>query len=322
MNILYIMSYKGNENYESNVDIDDDNNNAGAEKATERKVAERKAIAVDNANVHKITTAHGCTCKSEYIAHDVKIKNKCTLLGDSEPWCHVEGTCGKAGIEDNEPDKYWDYCNRTRESIFSPRYIYGKHYYYRQLFGSLIFLVIFVLLIPSLMYKYKLYSFLSVYMPNFDLIASSITYNGGPYNWEIFNELYPTHIENVYAYISALFINLLSLLGVVYLVSSTVKKSKSLIKGFIVGLVMVMITYLLPNDIITSSQYYISTYLIDTLKMAPDTNLILYIIVTIFGLFIATLFILIEEYIVIRHDDYIIKISKWISNKLWGKVLY
>ena len=115
---------------------------------------------------------------------------------------------------------------------------------------------------------------------------------------------------------------MLSLLGVVYLVSSTVKKSKSLIKGFIVGLVMVIVTYLLPNDIITSTQYYISNYLIATLKVSPDTSMLLYIVVAMVGLFIATLFILVEEYIIIRHDNYIIKISKWISNKLWGKVLY
>lgn len=267
----------------------------------------------------KIITAHGCVCKSEYTAHNVNIKNKCTLLGESDTWCVVEGKCGQSEQLTDGTTTYWDYCNRVRDSIFSPRYTYGKNYFYKQMIGSFIYAVLFVVLIPCLMYKYKWYTFLSVYMPNFDLIAASITYNGGPYNWEIFNELYPNHVENVYAYISSLAINCLSLLGVIYLVSSTVKQSKSVVKGFIVGLIMIIITYLIPNEIITSSQYYVSANIMTRFNLSPDTSGILYILVSIFGLFIAVLFILFEEYIILKQDGYIIKISKMISKNLWNK---
>tara|TARA_B100001540_G_C15344237_1_gene433833 strand:- start:241 stop:576 length:336 start_codon:yes stop_codon:yes gene_type:complete len=111
-------------------------------------------------------------------------------------------------------------------------------------------------------------------------------------------------------------------MGVVYLVSRVVKKSKSIIKGSIVGLVMIMVTYLIPNDIIISVQNYVSGNIIKYTKLSPNTSLLLYLIITLLGLFIATLFIMIEEYIIINHDNTILKLSKLLSKRFFNKPLH
>lgn len=276
----------------------------------------------DSNDKTKIVTRHGCICKNEYMAHGKKIKNKCTKLGDFNNWCVVEGDCGATELLTEGRKDNWDYCNRDRSSLFNPKWTYGERYFHKQMIGSLIYLVIFVLFVPYMLYKYKLYNFLSVYMPNFDLIAAAITYNGGPYTWEIFNELYSSEADNVYSYISSVSINFLSLLGVVYLVSRVVKNSRSVIKGCIIGLVMIIVTYLIPNDIIISVQNYAAGNIIKYTNLSPNTSLLLYLIITFIGLIIATLFIIIEEYIIIGHDETIVKIAKWISKRIFNKSIY
>ena len=276
----------------------------------------------DNNDSNSIITKHGCKCKKEYMAHGKKIKNKCTRLGETKLWCVVDGKCGETKQLVNNKMDYWDYCSRDRESLFEPRWTYGKNYFWNQILGSIIFILIFVLLVPYILYKNKYYAFLSVYMPNFDLLASAITYNGGPYTWELFNELYNSKSENIYSYISTLLINFLSLIGVVYLVSHVVKKSRSIIKGCMVGIIMIFLTYLVPNDIIVSMQNVLSDFLINKTNLSPSTSGLLYLIITFFGLFIAGIFISIEEYILIKHDSLILKITKWISRRFYKTILY
>ena len=44
--------------------------------------------------------------------------------------------------------------------------------------GIIIYISIFVIIIPIILYKYKFYEFLEVYMPNFDLLATAVSFRG------------------------------------------------------------------------------------------------------------------------------------------------
>ena len=47
-------------------------------------------------------------------------------------------------------------------------------------FGTTIYIVVVVILIPLLLIHYKMYNILIPYFPNVDMIATSLGYNGGP----------------------------------------------------------------------------------------------------------------------------------------------
>ena len=46
--------------------------------------------------------------------------------------------------------------------------------------GFITFIVIFVVIIPIILYNMRNYNFLEVYLPNVDLIANILTWAGGP----------------------------------------------------------------------------------------------------------------------------------------------
>ena len=68
--------------------------------------------------------------------------------------------------------------------------------------GFILFFIIFVILIPVILVKGQMYGILEAYMPNVDLIATVISWHGGPL--KIWDHLYPPSPHN---YIWILFTN-------------------------------------------------------------------------------------------------------------------
>ena len=66
-------------------------------------------------------------------------------------------------------------------------------------------------------------------MPNFDLLATSLSFQNGILGSSYFQELYNNDSDNILGYLSTLLVNYLSLLGLTYLVARRVKLTKSLI---------------------------------------------------------------------------------------------
>lgn len=158
--------------------------------------------------------------------------------------------------------------------------------------GLIIFILIFAIVIPGILYKLKLYSILAVYYPNLDIIATILSYNEG-FKDTIFSNLYNTqckyNTEGDKAYsMSEITINYLSLMG---LFVSVLVLSKGNIYDHIGHIsVMLLVTYLLPNQIIE--------IILNHVQNAYNINVI-YVIILGFVLFGVIIFIerkILEKY--------------------------
>ena len=59
-----------------------------------------------------------------------------------------------------------------------------------QLFGLMMFIIVFVVIIPTTAYKNGHIDFLAAYLPNLDLMANVMSYHGGPTTSDFISELY------------------------------------------------------------------------------------------------------------------------------------
>jgi hypothetical protein len=115
--------------------------------------------------------------------------------------------------------------------------------------GWVIFILVFIITIPYVLFKTKFYSILEAYLPNLDLIATVLTWRNGPY--DIWNHFYPSPIYNYYGYFSQTIINYMALLGLTFIITRETKKTGSMIKGWSMAFVMILMTYLLPAQFIS-----------------------------------------------------------------------
>ena len=274
-----------------------------------------------------IRTRYGCKCKNKYksAASGKAYKDSCNLEGQNEPWCMVQGKCGIReivgwGSTGVHKGRYWDNCIDDYRSFLDSKVKYGKNYFLYNFIGIALFYIIFVFAIPYFLYKNKYNDILEVYLPNFDLLATAVSFNGGPY-WtkRVFNELYNPASKNWMGFISTLMINYMALMGVVYLVAMHAKKSRSIATGLGVGLVMIFLTYLLPNQIIAAMQLHSARWVRKPLGFSGRDGPFMYIIISLIGLGVATLFILAEMAVLARHKTFIDPITKQIVQLAQGR---
>jgi len=277
-------------------------------------------------------TRHGCECKEEYeYRKDISdkkytAKNECVLGRYQSAWCRTKDSCGRPTGHKREREQRkknkndsdtWDYCVKASgEKLLGNDITFGKGYLRQQILGIVFFIIVFIITIPTFLYKFHFHEILEVYMPNFDLLATAVSFQDGATGFPYFQELYGRE-ENLIGWLSTLFINYLSLLGLTYLVARRVHITKSLRKGWGIGFVMLLLTYLVPNVFITFFQNKVSDFLQN--KFLPeekmDENLgnpsamkqrifdINNVIVLLVGLGIAALFIL-TEVTLLKHQKY------------------
>ena len=262
-------------------------------------------------NNNIILTRHGCTCKDSYTYRGKTYKNKCIIDHNFEPWCIVnEKKCGKL-MNPPEKGEWQDFCNLS--NVSDNRFVFSRELIKQNIKGMLIFLIIFVLIIPLLLNKFMYYDFLEIYMPNFDLLATALMYNFGPGDTRYFQFLFQNDPQTTYAYLSQFFIKFLSLIGVVYLVARRSILHNSILIGFTSGLVMVCMTYLLPNDIIIYIQDKFDIYF---KKYGGQHKYIKYILGVSIGLLTALFFIFIEKYIIKYQRYFLVPFIKFLFTKL------
>ena len=172
-----------------------------------------------------------------------------------------------------------------------------------QAFGFSMFIIIFIVTIPLLLYKNKNFQILEAYFPNVDLLATAISWHGGPYG--MWKELYrplPIHWYNL---ISQTFINYMALLGLTYIITRETHKTKSIYKGWTLAFVMLLMTYLVPNHFIAIAMDKIATII-------KNKNLI--IVVPLLGLLIAASIIFLESKVIKYLRNYLISFGKNVIN--------
>jgi len=176
----------------------------------------------------------------------------------------------------------------------------------KTIMGFLLFIIIFVVIIPLILFKNNMFIVLEAYMPNLDIIASILTWHGGPAS--IWTNLYTPSPLNLYGFSSQVAINYIALLGLTYIIARETKRTNSLIKGWSIAFVMIFMTYLLPVQIISwlmdSTYNNLSQY-----NISNDYTLVVFI-----GFAVAAGIIASEAYIINVYRKYIETVATNIMN--------
>jgi len=176
----------------------------------------------------------------------------------------------------------------------------------KSVFGFILFIVIFVIIIPLLLLKNQMYAILEAYMPNLDIIATVITWHGGPF--KIWDHLYPPSPLTLYGFSSQTLINYIALLGLTYIITRETKRSGSMARGWSMAFIMLLMTYLLPGQFISWIMDKTNTLISRSFKLNfIDTESI----VVIIGFIIATIIITGEAFIL---DKFKQKLEHMVKN--------
>ena len=175
--------------------------------------------------------------------------------------------------------------------------------------GFISFFIIFVILIPIILFKSQMYNILEAYMPNLDLIATVITWHGGPF--KIWDHLYPPSPLTIYGFSSQTIINYMSLLGLTYIITRETKLSGSMARGWSMAFIMLLMTYLLPGQFIS----WIMDKTRDLISSSFKLNFISTpSIVVIIGFFLTAIIITSEAYILHNFNKNLEQMAKKIIN--------
>jgi len=179
------------------------------------------------------------------------------------------------------------------------------------IYGLLIYILVFAIIIPYIIYKFKWYFFLGLYFINIDLLASVLSFQGGPFNTNIFKHLY-NDSQTLIGYISFNIINLVVLLGIAYTIIKIAQENNSIEFGVAVSLFIYTITYLFPQRIINTFMNNFYKYLDDNFDIANKYGHNLqWFIVFLFGLLLVKLFILFEK---VSINFFAVHVSNFIKN--------
>tara|TARA_B100001123_G_C15181349_1_gene975489 strand:+ start:183 stop:809 length:627 start_codon:yes stop_codon:yes gene_type:complete len=180
---------------------------------------------------------------------------------------------------------------------------------YNQIFGLLLYIIIFVMMIPIILYKYRKYTLLEVYLPNIDLIANLFSFHEGPFN--IWKELYVGSPTSTFALMSQIIINYIALVGLSYLFIRETKITKSIYRGWSLAIIMILITYLLPSQLISYIMEIFERF-ISKFNSSIFCYQCIKIYTFIIGLLITICVILFEKFLIFYYRDNVINISKLI----------
>ena len=127
-------------------------------------------------------------------------------------------------------------------------------------------------------------------MPNVDMIATLVSYRGGIFKGNLFGNLYDNTPTTYLSHLSKVFINYFALLGLTYVIAKETYINNSISAGWSLGFVMLLTTYLLPNNFIETSMGKINDYFYDKTKNENKSYNLAFI-----GGFLIILFILFFE---------------------------
>ena len=158
----------------------------------------------------------------------------------------------------------------------------------KAVFGLVIYVVIFIILIPILLFKLGFIEFLKLYFVNTDMIATVISFDKGPFK-DIFKYLY-TDTGPLIGFISQSIINWSVLIGLFFMML-TDGRNKKVTEGLSKIAFILMITYLLPGRFIVKGMAHFYQYLVSVLHYQDTTGSLF---TMLFGIVIILVFIMIE----------------------------
>ena len=148
----------------------------------------------------------------------------------------------------------------------------------RDIVGFITYLLIALVIIPEILLRVDLKYLLPIYLPNVDMVATILSWWGGPYN--VWCRLYMDDAEDWHSYLSETTINWLALIGMLYVVLD-ISKAEGMYVAWAYGIVMSLCSYLLPSRIIENIMDI--TYI--------ETNMTPASIISAFGTILLILFV-------------------------------
>jgi len=169
---------------------------------------------------------------------------------------------------------------------------------YKYTFGVIFYVVIFVVFIPYLMLHNNVSDeiFLA-YVPNVDMLATVVGYEGGPFS-NIWRYLYNPSNLTLFGFFSTTLMNYFALLGATFMVAWQTHKHKSWKRGWSAAFIFLLVTYLLPGNLIVILQNRMAEYLKGSWNIGSNESLLRYALVVGFGLILSVSIILIESVII------------------------
>lgn len=183
----------------------------------------------------------------------------------------------------------------------------GNLDYIKHFFGLIIFIIIFVIGLPYLLIRYEYWDILSAYFPNLDIIATIIGYHGGPVNSYIWTHLYNPSDTTITGYITSNFINLLALIGVIFVIIHYTMVSNSMFKPAARAVIMLIVTYFIPSNFIIYFMNKFGKYLN---RFFLSKSIQHYLLILLLGFFIAFIFIAAEAVLITNFVPIIAKIME------------
>ena len=177
----------------------------------------------------------------------------------------------------------------------------------KQLAGLLFYVSVFVVIIPLILVRRNNVKFLEAYMPNLDLIATVLGYGQGPFGQGLFKYLYNPGVVSLYGFWSSQFINYMSLLGVTYVIAYYTYKTNSILKGWSRSFFMLIITYLLPGNILAELMFQVGNKLNNVI---PREKLLHNYIMYGLGFTVVYLIIVLEEHLIEMFADPLVGLLK------------
>ena len=184
----------------------------------------------------------------------------------------------------------------------------------KDIIGFILFFIIFIIVVPVILYKYQLFTILEVYLPNVDLIANLLTWVGGPN--DIWKKLYTSTVapswksggETFLNFTTEILINYIALLGLTFIVARESVRQRNVFEGWSFAFIMVIITYLLPVPVVNLVMGKANDAL-KKMKFKEKTSKYLSGFV---GLVLTLCFLFIEAMIIQKYRKNVVTISKYI----------
>ena len=164
--------------------------------------------------------------------------------------------------------------------------------------GLVSYVVIFVGIVPYIMLRNNVSDELFMaYIPNVDMLATVLGYEGGPFS-NIWRYLYNPSNLTLFGLFSTTLLNYFALLGGTFMVAWQTHKHKSWKRGWSAAFIFLLVTYLVPGNLIVILQNWVADYIQGTWGIGENESALRYALVVAFGLILSVCIILFESAII------------------------
>ena len=183
--------------------------------------------------------------------------------------------------------------NRTVLGLYDSSF--NDKHFSKYVLGLILYVVIFVVFVPYLMLRNNVSDeILMAYVPNVDMLATVLGYEGGPFS-NIWRYLYNPSNLTLFGFFSTTLMNYFALLGATFMVAWQTHKHKSWKRGWSAAFIFLLCTYLLPGNPIVILQNRVGDYLKGSWNIGSNESLLRYALVVGVGLILSVCIILIES---------------------------